>query len=87
MLVRNVGHLMTNPAILLSDASGTEVPEGIMDAAITGADRAAMTSARTAAASQLARGLDLCREAEDARAGGGGLRRRDLRRVEKLHSA
>ncbi|WP_409934548.1 malate synthase G [Mesorhizobium amorphae] len=33
MLVRNVGHLMTNPAILLSD--GTEVPEGIMDAAIT----------------------------------------------------
>ena len=33
MLVRNVGHLMTNPAILLDD--GTEIPEGIMDAAIT----------------------------------------------------
>ncbi|KQZ32158.1 malate synthase G [Mesorhizobium sp. Root552] len=33
MLVRNVGHLMTNPAILLAD--GSEVPEGIMDAAIT----------------------------------------------------
>jgi malate synthase len=33
MLVRNVGHLMTNPAILLPD--GTEIPEGIMDAAIT----------------------------------------------------
>ncbi len=33
MLVRNVGHLMTNPAILLPD--GNEVPEGIMDAAIT----------------------------------------------------
>jgi len=33
MLVRNVGHLMTNPAILLSD--GTEVPEGIMDAMMT----------------------------------------------------
>ncbi len=33
MLVRNVGHLMTNPAILLPD--GTEIPEGIMDAFIT----------------------------------------------------
>jgi malate synthase len=33
MLVRNVGHLMTNPAILLRD--GSEIPEGIMDAAIT----------------------------------------------------
>ncbi|WEZ81875.1 malate synthase G [Rhizobium sp. 32-5/1] len=34
MLVRNVGHLMTNPAIL--DRHGNEVPEGIMDAMITG---------------------------------------------------
>ena len=33
MWVRNVGHLMTNPAILLSD--GSEVPEGLMDAMIT----------------------------------------------------
>ncbi|WP_376702537.1 malate synthase G [Mesorhizobium sp. ISC25] len=33
MLVRNVGHLMTNPAIL--DHDGNEVPEGIMDAALT----------------------------------------------------
>ncbi|TLX05859.1 malate synthase G [Rhizobium sp. MHM7A] len=33
MLVRNVGHLMTNPAIL--DKDGNEVPEGIMDAVIT----------------------------------------------------
>ena len=31
--IRNVGHLMTNPAIL--DAEGQEVPEGLMDAAIT----------------------------------------------------
>jgi malate synthase len=33
MLVRNVGHLMTNPAI--HDRDGNEVPEGIMDAAVT----------------------------------------------------
>jgi malate synthase len=33
MLVRNVGHLMTNPAIL--DRDGREVPEGIMDAMVT----------------------------------------------------
>ncbi|MFA7670291.1 MAG: malate synthase G, partial [Burkholderiaceae bacterium] len=33
MLVRNVGHLMTNPAILIGD--GEEIQEGIMDAVIT----------------------------------------------------
>jgi len=33
MWIRNVGHLMTNPAILLPD--GSEVPEGLMDAMIT----------------------------------------------------
>ncbi|WP_323750632.1 malate synthase G [Marinobacter sp.] len=33
MFVRNVGHLMTNPAILLSD--GSEVPEGLMDGLVT----------------------------------------------------
>jgi malate synthase len=35
LLVRNVGHLMTNPAITLKD--GSEIPEGIMDAFITSA--------------------------------------------------
>ncbi|MFV0680396.1 malate synthase G [Ottowia sp.] len=37
MFVRNVGHLMTNPAILYKAADGSlkEIPEGIMDAAIT----------------------------------------------------
>jgi malate synthase len=33
MLVRNVGHLMTNPAVL--DRAGSEVGEGLMDAMIT----------------------------------------------------
>jgi malate synthase len=33
MFVRNVGHLMTNPAILY--AAGKEIPEGILDAVVT----------------------------------------------------
>ena len=37
MFLRNVGHLMTNPAILWKDAQGQvrEIPEGILDAVIT----------------------------------------------------
>ena len=37
MFLRNVGHLMTNPAILWTDAQGSqrEIPEGIMDAVVT----------------------------------------------------
>jgi malate synthase len=34
LFLRNVGHLMTNPAILWGD-DGKEIPEGIMDAVIT----------------------------------------------------
>ena len=33
LLIRNVGHLMTNPSIILKD--GNEIPEGIMDAFFT----------------------------------------------------
>ncbi|KNY11409.1 malate synthase [Achromobacter piechaudii] len=49
MFVRNVGHLMTNPAIL--DRDGQEIPEGILDAVLTSLaalhDRTAKLNSRT----------------------------------------
>jgi malate synthase len=35
MFVRNVGHLMTNPAILWGADGSEEIPEGILDAVVT----------------------------------------------------
>ncbi|MEO6041056.1 MAG: malate synthase G, partial [Croceibacterium sp.] len=46
LFVRNVGHLMTNPAILLP--GGGEIPEGIMDAVVTSAIGALDVEQRTA---------------------------------------
>ncbi len=49
LLIRNVGHLMTNSSILLND--GSEIPEGIMDAFMTTAaalhDIKSKTNSRT----------------------------------------
>ncbi len=46
LFVRNVGHLMTNPAVLLP--GGAEIPEGILDAVVTGAIGALDATGQTA---------------------------------------
>jgi malate synthase len=46
LFVRNVGHLMRNPAILLS--GDAEIPEGILDAVVTGAIGALDATGKTA---------------------------------------
>ena len=76
MLVRNVGHLMTTPAVL--DAEGQELPEGILDGIMTSmiATHDLQKSDRSA---QFPRGFGLHRQAEDARPRRGGLRRPAVR--------
>jgi len=61
LFLRNVGHLMTNPAILIGD--GKEIPEGILDAVVT--TTIALHDLRRPA-SQATRWLGVYRQAEDA---------------------
>ena len=84
MFVRNVGHLMTNPAMLLP--SGSEIPEGILDAIVTTPDRPARP-ARAADDAQLAPRIGLYRQAQDARARRSGLYRRPVRPRSRICSA
>ena len=67
LFVRNVGHLMTTPAIRLPD--GAEAPEGILDGIVTSLIALHDLEARGPLRQQ-PRGLDLYRQAQDARPGG-----------------
>ena len=73
LFVRNVGHLMTNPAVLRR-ATDARVPEGILDAVIT--SRIALHDLKRGPARlrNSRTRLDLHRQAEDARPAGGGVR-------------
>jgi len=82
MFVRNVGHLMTNPAILYTAATAARKrsPKAFMDAVVT-TTIALHDLKRTARRRhpQLAQGLGLHRQAQDARPGRSGVCRRAVR--------
>jgi malate synthase len=84
MFVRNVGHLMTNPAILWG-AEGKEIPEGIMDAMVTTTIALHdLKKGQERRDPQLAQGLGLHRQAQDARPARSGLCRELFSRVEQV---
>ena len=83
LFVRNVGHLMTNDAIVFEKdgADGNEVPEGIQDALFTSliAMHGLKAARRQRATGEQPHRFDLHRQAEDARPRRGGIHRRTVR--------